>query len=471
MENGEDPLPKTSNGNSKKSELVVYLYNVVEDEWSFIDALSDNKKKQEEIDNSETTADCFFFAQATEPNFIYVSPKKISREYQQYVRFITGYKFGEVLVPKIRTHLLSLDLINDHRLFNYLVEKSQEYKKLTLLSYSASPEFYQLIDKLRNAGVNIYAPEAPDIDSAWSVNFYGSKSGIRQLAQKSVAAEPDFMMAEGVICVGIFDAAKIAANKYLKQKGVVLKTNKGCSGNGLLIFRENDLPNNYLECEKTIAEYLSREPYWQKFPIVVEDLINVNKAIGGGYPNIEFKIHKNGRIEMLYYGAMVVTDKGKFLGMDIADDTLGDRVTARIIDTGYYVAEQYSTAGYRGHFDIDMIAAKNNHVYVTESNTRNTGATDAFKITLKLFGKDFLDDVYVISRSHYHFKSRHAPKLNQVLNALGPLLYSHQTKEGVIINSELVLKRKEFIYMIMGKNKKRAYELDEQMTYLLNTIK
>lgn len=457
-----------NNGNGdKKTDLNVYVFNVIEDEWAFIDSISDPDRKAKMIDKSENACDCYFLAMgASENNFVYITPKQISGDFFDYTKRLFNFKEATVLNPEMRSHLICDDLIADPKTFKQLTEKAKEYKRIVLTSYAATSQLYRLRDKLVELGFEVYLPEAPEIDCAWTVNFFGSKSGIRQLAQKSAAVEPDFVMPEGVICVGRFDAAKIAANKYLRQKGVVIKTNKGSGGSGVLIYRENDLPNHYTECEKVLHESLNHDKYWENYPIVVEDLVNINYAVNGGFPNIEFKILKNGRIEMLYYCTMAVTKKGVYYGLDINKETLNSRIVARIIDTGYYVAEQYASAGYRGHFDIDMIAAKNGQIYVCESNTRNTGGTDIYKIALRLLGKEFMTEGYVTSRSKFKLPHDKEMTFGQVLEALEPLLYSPKSKEGVILNTANI-EDQSLIYMAIGKNKKRAYDFENKMKHEL----
>ena len=274
-------------------------------------------------------------------------------------------------------------------------------------------------------------------------------------------------MPEGVICVGKTDAASIAANRYIKDKGVVIKTNKGSSGNGVLIFREGDLPSDYRKCEKEIYSILNRNDYWDRYPIVIEDLISTNLNNGSSFPNIEFKIHKNGKIEMLYYCLMRVTKEGVFYGIDMHEDVIGERLAARIVDTGFYIAERYAAAGYRGHFDIDMIATKYDQVFVNESNTRNTGGTDVYKIALELIGHDFMSDSYIISRSKYDISHLKRPSFTSVRARLKPILYDKRLKEGLVISSENIIKQKELIYIIFGNSKRRAYQIESELRKLL----
>lgn len=463
------PLPKKRKISKPKNRLVIYLYNVVEDEWSFLSAIQPIEKRVSMMNSMNDSSECYLFAN-TEDEFIYVSPIEISRTFKHYYQSISGNKKVDIIVPQFRTGLLCKDLYTDKQIFSDVIKISKKYHKVVMISYASSPEFLELKERMIQLGVNVSTPEAPELENAWTVNFYGSKSGIRQLAQQSRAIEPDFIMPEGVICVGKLDAARIAANKYINEKGVVLKTNKGSGGQGVLIFRDGELPKDYKSCEKRIYELLSQDGYWDRFPIIIEELVNVNLSNNGGFPNIEFKIHKNGQIEMLYYCIMMVTPEGKYYGLDMHEDVINERIAARIIDTGYFIAEKYSEAGYRGHFDIDLIASRNRHIYVCESNTRNTGGTDIFKLTRKLFGEDFFSDVYVLNRNDYKFNGQNSLTFEKIINALGHLSFNKKTKEGVVISSAAPIKDKQLLYTIFGKNKKRAYQIHTELLEKLSSI-
>ncbi|MFZ2025857.1 MAG: hypothetical protein WAV30_01040, partial [Microgenomates group bacterium] len=131
-------------------------------------------------------------------------------------------------------------------------------------------------------------------------------------------------------------------------------------------------------------------------------------------------------------------------------------------------AERYSAEGYRGHFDIDMIATKYNQVFVNESNTRNTGGTDVYKVALELIGKDFFSDSYVISRSRFALNNVKRATFPTIHKILEPLLFNKRTKEGVVISSENIIKQKELIYIIFGNTKRRAYQIEEDMRHLFS---
>jgi len=465
MNQTEDPI-----SGPKKLEKVVYIFNLSEDVWPFISAMSDDDARAKEIEENANLTDRDLFSIAEESEAIFVSPKPIQPEFLSYYNSLFGNRKLTVLVPKYHTGEICLDILRDKEIFSELIKAANSVRKLTLTSYSASPQFFLLVEELRKIGISVYTPESPEEESAWSVNFFGSKSGIRQLAQKSSAREPDFQMPDGLVCSGIVDASRIAAHKYIKENGVVIKTNKGHSGAGVLIFRSGDLPNLYRECQQKILTMLKKDRYWEKFPIIIEDYINVNPLIGGGFPNVEFKIQKGGKVEFLYYCGMRVRTDGVFNGVEINEDCLPDRLAAQLIDTGYFIGEQYAATGYRGYFDVDFVAAKNGQIFVTESNARRTGGTHVYKTAVELIGKDFMMDSYVLSDNAYQLPDNKKPTFEQLFEFLTPILFSKKDKEGVIIISANLLNLEMLAYIIIGKNKKRALEIEVQMVELLTKL-
>jgi len=457
-------------GLPKKLEKVVYIFNLSEDVWPFICAMSDTHERQFEIDWNANLAERDLISLTEENQPILISPRPVRESFLHYFEQIFTGKHIRILVPKTHTGEICEDIINDKAIIEQLVEASNAVKKLTLISYSSSPQFFHLIDVLQKRGISVYAPESPETSSAWTVNFFGSKSGIRQLAQKSGAVEPDFKNADGLICSSIYDAAMIAANKFVKEDSVVIKTNKGHSGAGVLIFRSGDLPKEYKACEQAIHSILQKDRYWEKFPIVIEDCINVNPAVGGGFPNVEFKIAKSGKIEFLYFCAMRVDKNGVYKGQEMHESVLPERIAARVIDTGYFIGEQYAGAGYRGYFDVDYVAAKNGEIYVTESNARRTGGTHMYKAAVELIGKDFMTDSYTLSNNDYSLPNNIKPSFECVLEILNPVLFNKRTKEGVVLVSSNLLEQSKFAYIVFGTSERRSLEIEANMEELLGKL-
>ncbi len=454
----------------RRTELTIFVFNPVEDEWSFIRGITDPRKRRAYIADCESDTDCYFLMMSTESDCCFISPKSVPIDFQNYARSLFNSQNMYLLIPKLTTHLICNDFVADAYVVKKLLTIAKGYKRIKLVSYTASEQFYTLKERLELEGLSIRTPEAPAKQDAWTVNFFGSKSGIRQLSQMSTAEEPDFRMANGLICSGRRDAAKIAALRYLDKGGVVIKTNKGCAGNGIYIFREGDLPRDYTNCEEAILQQFTGDSYWDTSPIVIEDLIHTRSGQFENYPNIEFNIDSTGSPQMLYVCNCKVTPKGHFLGVDIGREVLSNRVRAKVEDMGYYIADQYSEAGYRGRFDVDMMLAKNRRLYVNESNTRYTGGTDTYKVVRTLIGKDFMNAAYIIARSRKGWLSRKGVSFSIVHKALQPILYDPKTKEGLIIQSSVACLEGYLTYLIISTNKKCAYFIERKLRDILMSL-
>jgi len=457
--NTEDPR-------GKKRERVVRIFNCSEDVWPFIEAYGDKKLQKWEIDENASLSDKDLFSMAEEFEFTFITPKAIDPLFVDYYKKLCQVRDLEILVTKRHTGKLCEDVLNDRVVMKRLIQLGKEYKLLNLTAYSTTPYFLELVETLKNSGVEVRTTEAPEKANAWTVNFYGSKSGIRQLTQINGAIRADLKMPDGVVSSGIIDTAGIAANKYIKEGGVVIKTNKGHSGAGVLIFRKRELPKKFADCEKKLVAIMKKDAYWERFPIVVESLVTPNPRIGGGFPNAEFFIRQDGNVEFLYYCGMRVNTKGEFGGVEIGEDVLPKRVASRVTDIGYLIGEQFSKDGYRGYFDVDFIAAKGGDVFVSESNVRVTGGTHVYEARKELVGRNFTKKSFVVSNNMYSIppKKFTFKKLHKLMV---PILFSRKTKEGLVICSSNLLYDGYLSYIVFGKNKKRAVMIEEKMKELL----
>lgn len=445
----------------------VYVSNLSEDVWPFIDQFTDSKAKAYEIEENANLSDRDLFALAGVDNLILILPKALDPLFLSYYQKLFRSKQIMTLIPKKHTGQISLDALADKDLWEKLQQLVRSAKRVNIISYTTSPQFYKFVTQFQSFHPAAVTPESPEPSEAWTINFYGSKSGIRQLSQQSASDEPDFKMTNGVIAFGIEDAAKIAAKKYSKNGGIVLKTNKGHSGAGILIYRAGDLPADYHASAKKILETLQKEAYWNKFPIIIEKYVEPQASIGGGFPNVEFKILKNGHIDLIFTGGMRVTRQGVFKGMEIFSDVLSDRIEAQITDTGFFLGEQLSREGYRGHYDVDFIAAKNGELYVTESNVRRTGGTHVYYTALALFGKNFMHETFILSNNIFDIEDPKITTFEKLYERLEPILFNPQTRDGVIIVSANLLSQRKFGYIIFGTNESRALEIEQQMEQLL----
>jgi len=153
--------------------------------------------------------------------------------------------------------------------------------------------------------------------------------------------------------------------------------------------------------------------------------------------------------------------------MEIGADVVSDQLLARMIDTGFYIGEQYRAAGYRGYFDVDFVAAKNGQLYVTESNVRRTGGTHVFVTAEELFGKDFLYHTYILFNNLYELPQKKTYSFKDLRDILFPILFNKDSGEGLIFTCISPLSTHRFGYIIFGANRKRAFEIEAKMEELL----
>ena len=452
------------------NELTIYLSNMSEDVWPFIKSISDPYKRQSEIIENALLSEHDLFSFSGRDNVILILPKTISELYLNYFLGISNNRNFQIFTPKLHTGEICKDIISDKSVLAELISIASKYKKVNMVSYTNSWQFLNLTEILRKKGIKLDLPESPAVADSWTVDFFGSKSGIRQLAQQSGVKEPDFMMPQGLISIDIDNTAKMAAKMYIKEKSLVLKTNKGHAGAGLHIFRENDLPPDYNRCVNEILNKFRKENYWSQFPIIVEKYIDPAISIGGGYPNIEFKINKQGKVEFLYYCALRVSREGVFKGVEIHNSVLDDQDTAQIMDTGFFLGEQLAQRGYRGYYELDFVAGKNGEIYVTESNVRRTGGTHVYHLARFLFGKDFIYETFILTNNLFPVKRQNKQTDGgKLFKILSPILYDKSKKEGLIITGIKLLEQNQFGYVIFGKNKTRALKLEKDMEDLLLT--
>lgn len=454
--------------NLNKKTAVIYISNMSEDVWPFISAMSSSYERESEIQENARLSEHDLYNFFGCDNCLIILPISPDPHFYQYFKSSSKNQNFTVIPTKIHTGEISKDILNDIEIMDEIERFASHYSKVKFLSYTASEQFIKLSSIIQDKYKNIILAESPNEADSWVVDFYGSKSGIRQLSQQFKADEPDFKMADGLISVGTKNSAKIAANMYIKNGGIVLKTNKGHSGAGILIYKPDDLSRNYNECEKSILQSLSREKYWQKFPIILEKYIEPNNHIGWAYPNIEFKIHKKGRIEMLYYCICRITDRGVFKGIEIHENVLPDKISAQLIDTGYFIGEKYAEEGYRGYFDVDFITAKNNTLFVAESNIRRTGGTHVYYLAKALYGDNFMHDIYTLSNNLYSLKTKTGINSENLFSILEPVMFNRRKMEGCVITGTSLLAQKAYGFVIFGRTALRAHKIEEEMEKLLN---
>jgi len=444
----------------------IYISNISEDVWSFIQSMHESERKIE-VNENAYLSDRELLTLPLGMKNIAILPANCQEETVPYLLELFGDFDVEILVPLVHTGEICVDIQKDARILNRLLEFGPDVD-FQITSYSATEQFYELFNHMKSIGLKVRLPEAPMDENMWTVDYFGSKSGIRQTADK-LQNPTDPWMGKGFIVSGMKDISSLAASIYCRDQGVVLKTNKAHAGAGVMIFKKGSLPDTYFECRKKIEEILKLEKYWQFFPVVVEAMLDSDMEIAGGNPNCEYYVAENGQVKLLYVCGMRVTSEGVFRGVEIHKNAVPDQVLARLLFYGEHLGKEYAREGYRGYFDVDCIYTKDQKLFITESNVRRTGATHVYHAAVKLIGDNFMDNSFVLSNNSHALPIDNKFELKNLYDILKPIMYRKETREGLVLASTNGLRYGFFGYIIFGKDSESAHNIESKMEHLLKS--
>ena len=428
----------------------VYISNISEDVWEFITSLDPNTMSNEIEENTFLSDRAIF---TLPDSSVFIAAKSISPQYKDYITSLIHLDDFHVIIPQNADGQLSLDLTNDLPLIKTL----SQFGQINLTAYSSTSQLYQLHQKLIQSGLTVNLPLSPQPQHQDTVDNFGSKSGIRRLVES--LKDPDIFMAPGQIFDSKATALKYASEKLNQSEGVVIKTNRGHAGMGVIV-----LPPG-----SSIPKTFETDAYWDKFPIVVEKYIDVDPSIGGGFPNLEYLIDASGRVQLLYSCGMSMSSPGVFSGVEIGFGALPSVVLDKMIKIGQKIGQKYSNSGYCGYFDIDFAAGKDGKLYITESNLRQTGGSHVYHLAQRLFGQDFDQKTYIISDNTFSL-----PPSNWTFSSISqlfqPILYNPDTKEGIVIVSENMLSRNQLSYVAFAPDRSKTLNLISSMAQLISKV-
>lgn len=443
--------------------LIVHVDNLSEDVYPFIATLI-NGKRTFEIDENGGLADrCIFYYSGIDQLLLLV-PRSIDDDFLQYFQNIFPKEYFQVKHPKIETGETSIDVLHDPVLLNQLSAIFSQYDVIKIASYSSTAQYYELVESLQKIHPNVFTMEAPTKEDSGAVNLLGSKAGLRKYRYSEDGSEY-LPMCDGEIVYGVPEIVTTAIRYYKKYDGVVIKTNKGHAGMGVVIIAQGEMNENE-SLEKQIQARLTEE-YWNIFPSVVEEFVDFDASVGGGFPNAECYVDEQGKVTYLYSCGMRVTAQGQFKGVEVGTNVLPETVEVQLRAFGDKLGTLFAQFGYVGYFDIDCIYGKDGNLFLSESNVRKTGGTHVYLMAKELFGDDFANKTYAISNNTYQMTGNQQFDFKELHEKLSPILFDSGKKEGLFIVAANLLSRGVFGYVIFGENKERANEIEAQMEALL----
>jgi len=232
-----------------------------------------------------------------------------------------------------------------------------------------------------------------------------------------------------------------------------------------VILRPGDLQGDYRALRRAIKARLDADSQMASDVVVVEELIEMDRRLGGGSPSIEMYIPAEPErdVEFLYLCGQILTPSGYFFGVEMYGDVLAPALQETLEEAGLTVAREMRKLGYVGYFDMDLVAGVDGQMYAVEINTRRTGGTHAHEAAEEIYGPRYWERAAVISNNVLAFQG---PPLTYagLREVVGPLLFPMEgRREGILPTIVSSLPAGHFGYIAFGPNIARARELERTL--------
>lgn len=284
--------------------------------------------------------------------------------------------------------------------------------------YAITPAFLKFIDNLRASGLNVFVDNMPTKGGYRLVRYLDSKSGFRTEIEKIGVRCP-----EGFVCKALDDLKNKIDWFKTNKRPFVIKADQGESGWGLILV--NDLQT----ATDSLISQVTSETIWSNGPYIIEELIDIDEAMGGGSPSAELFL-TDSEVKITYLCGQIVSN-GEFQGTVVGKDAIPNNIGEGISKSALAIGKHFQSLGYRGIFDIDYVISKNGGVYAVETNARRTGGTHVYDLAKRLFGDDYINHCF-ISNDHFEY-SADIQSIRELLSNASALIYSKDSQSGIVI--------------------------------------
>ncbi len=327
-----------------------------------------------------------------------VTSSPINPEHLKNIFALMKWRSVINLSPKNPSSSLCQDCTLDKLLKDHLVKLIKNNPGIEIIPYRPTAEFYRLINYLEKLGLTFVTPETVSEKEIFIQSYINSKRGFRHIWSKAMPRNGDSKIN---IPLGFITGNKeeaIAGGWWFRQqnRAFVVKYNKGTQGIGVLFVYPTEVSALYEHFSQQMEKKLA-DKIWNETPIVIEELIEINKEVFGGSPNIELFIDQDGRVHPSYACEQIMAlDKKTFRGVYIHPDLYRSPLIMNTFKAGIYFGEEISRLGYHGIYDVDLVISKDQKVYAVESNLRRTGGTHIHEAAQALLGKKYYLNYYVV---------------------------------------------------------------------------
>lgn len=378
-----------------------------------------------------------------------------------------GYNNVINLWPKESRLRLCVTIANDVILKDKIVEIIRANPNVHISSYAATEEYVDLIKMLQKEDIHFEVTNLPRIvNPIHLVQKIGSKNGIRKIIS-GIFPKEGIRLPVGYICKDKSEVLKAISEFLNTNRGFVIKIHNGESGWGVKIMNEEAVQLlDRTRMDTWLEDLFQSDRIWKSAPYVVEEFIQADTKMAGGFPSGEGYVDDKG-FTFSYSCGQEVTPQGEFGGITISKSSMSHFFNENIETALHIVGNKLHSIGYRGNFDIDFVAGADGNLYILECNARMTGGTHVHGVIshLKI---NTLQVFYIFSNDSYRYGEK-VQLSEEILRSLSNLLYPIQDERRGVIISFMSSSRPVIGIIVIGKDSNDAHSITKQVNSSLET--
>jgi hypothetical protein len=347
-----------------------------------------------------------------------ILPRKPDETFVSDVKNALQYRNLQVISPAKRSTSLCSDILADHRLRDFLIDRLRNSQKPKIVVWGATDQFYSLINELRRAGADFQVSEVPSQDNYWTALYLESKAGFRELTRNLQSEIPDLNLPEGFICGSKELAVEAIAHFWSRQKGFVLKANYGTAGFSVLCYPASQLARGLETLRKDALHRMSFDHFWDNPPVIIEEHIAGPEELKPDSLTVDFIIDKNSVVKLVGTGKMLMRRKWLYSGIQSGLGVIESDTEEKINCIGRQVGCAIASMGYKGWFDIDFVVSAENRIFLTEINARRASPAHVFDIASHVFGRDWFNRCSCYANDHLRLQGSCYPSYYDIRKTL-----------------------------------------------------
>lgn len=399
-----------------------------------------------------------------EDNDIILLPYPVSKEFLKYLCDLmdVDYRTLNVIIPEDRkrgeTKLLRYDVLTDDTFQKKISALTKDYSEWGVLSYYHDRAVAELVMNINSC----IQPEVNEFFMQGGSEVLNSKTEFRR-----IAASHGIPVPPGYNCYSKKELSKMIVRLIKETGSVIVKQDVNAGGDGNIVVTLDTLAKESLGAVETIhltenytqdqaADYLWNRLFGYRNNSLVVEVYYKTTAVF--YSEYNVKRHEL-RPTLLNFGDMRM--EPVWNGFEIPTVSMNSYSLGEFISNSSALAEIARVRGYEGNLNIDAFITVDGQLLFSEINGRNGGCSHIHWVAQKLYGTNYADNYMILTRN----KIEVINCFNSLIDILKEekLLVEKEHQEGVIILTEDIGRTDTIEYMVVGKGRTRAFEIEQRV--------